>query len=123
MMNIKNILFVGLGGALGAILRYMLSSAFKQGSFPLTTFLINVLGSLIIGLVFALSLKNESFSESLKLFLATGICGGFTTFSAFSVENVQLIKEANYATAALYIFASVSCCIIACFAGFKIIQS
>jgi fluoride exporter len=123
MMTIKNILLVGLGGGLGSMLRYMIAAAFKQSSFPFTTFLINVTGSLFIGVVFALGVKNESLSAPLKLFLATGICGGFTTFSAFSVENVQLIKEGNYTTAAIYIVASVACCIVACLAGFKIIET
>jgi fluoride exporter len=122
MMSIKNFLLVGLGGGMGAMLRFFFSTIIKYSTFPLNTFLINVIGSLGIGLVFGLASKSQSFSEPLKLFLATGICGGFTTFSAFSVENMQLLKDGNCAMACLYIFASVALCIVAVFAGFKIIN-
>jgi fluoride exporter len=122
MMNLKNILLVGLGGGIGAMLRFFISSLFKVNSFPINTLLINIVGSFIIGIVFAYNIKNEHFSEELKLFLATGICGGFTTFSAFSIENIQLLKEGNHVTACLYIFASIACCLVACLAGLKIIN-
>ncbi len=120
-MNLKNILLVGLGGGIGAIFRFYISTLHK-GTFPLSTFLINIVGSFFIGIIFALNVKNEHFSEELKLFLATGICGGFTTFSAFSLENIQLIKQAEYGMAGLYIFASIVFSLLACFAGLKIIN-
>jgi fluoride exporter len=122
MSMLKNFLLVGLGGGIGAMLRYFFSSIIKHSTFPYNTLLINIAGSLLIGIVFGLTEKSNAISEQLKLFLATGICGGFTTFSAFSVENMQLIKEGNYVTAGLYIFVSVLLCIIAVFAGFKIIN-
>jgi fluoride exporter len=122
MMNLKNILLVGLGGGIGAMCRFYISTLFKAGSFPLSTLLINIVGSFFIGIVFGFGIKNEQFSEGLKLFLATGICGGFTTFSAFSVENIQLLKTGNYAMAGLYIFASIACCLLACFVGLKMIN-
>jgi fluoride exporter len=122
MNMLKNFLLVGLGGGIGAILRYFFSSIIKHSTFPYNTLIINIAGSLLIGIVFGLTEKSNAISEQLKLFLATGICGGFTTFSAFSVENMQLIKEGNYVTAGLYIFVSVLLCIIAVFAGFKIIN-
>jgi fluoride exporter len=121
-MDVKNFLVVGLGGGIGAMLRFFFSSIIKTTTFPLNTFLINVLGSLLIGIVFALGSKNQSISENLKLFLATGICGGFTTFSAFSIENMQMFNERNYTMAFLYIFTSVSFSILAVFIGFKIIN-
>jgi CrcB protein len=119
---LKNFLLVGLGGGIGAMLRYFFSLIIKHTTFPYNTLFINIAGSLLIGIVFGLSAKNEAISDELKLFLATGICGGFTTFSAFSVENMQMLKEGNYVTAAVYIFASVLLSIIAVFAGFKIIN-
>lgn len=122
MMSIKNFLLVGLGGGMGAMLRFFFTSISKQSVFPFSTLFINIAGSLFIGIVFGLSNKNVAISNELKLFLATGICGGFTTFSAFSVENMQLLKDGNYATACLYIFTSVALCIMAVFAGFKIIN-
>jgi fluoride exporter len=122
MSMLKNFLLVALGGGIGAMLRYFFSSIIKHSTFPYNTLLINIAGSLLIGIVFGLSEKSNGISEQIKLFVATGICGGFTTFSAFSVENMQLIKEGNYATAVVYIFASVALCIVAVFAGFKIIN-
>lgn len=119
---LKNFLFVGLGGGIGAMLRYLFSSLIKHTSFPYHTLLINIAGSLLIGIIFGLSVKTDAISEQIKLFVATGICGGFTTFSAFSLENMQMLKEGDYTTAAVYIFASVALCIVAVFAGFKIIN-
>ncbi|MEQ1553910.1 MAG: fluoride efflux transporter CrcB [Ferruginibacter sp.] len=119
---LKNILLVGLGGSIGAMLRYIITLLLKVQNFPYQTLLVNIIGSLVIGLVFGLSAKNHNFPESLKLFLATGICGGFTTFSAFSIENMNMLKQGNYLLAILYIFASITLCIIAVFAGFKLIN-
>ena len=120
MNTLRNFLWVGLGGGLGAMLRFFLSSLGKPGAFPYQTLFINIAGSLFIGVIFALTIKNTSFPEDLKLFLATGLCGGFTTFSAFSLENMQLMRTGNYLTALFYIFASVALCIIAAAAGFKL---
>jgi fluoride exporter len=122
MITVKNFLLVGVGGGIGAMLRYFFSSIIKHTTFPYNTLLINIAGSLFIGVVFGLTEKSNVITEQLKLFLATGICGGFTTFSAFSVENMQMIKEGDYVTAGVYIFASVALCIAAVFAGFKIIN-
>jgi fluoride exporter len=120
---IKSFLLVGLGGAIGAICRYLLSYANKTNGFPFSTLMINVTGSLIIGVVLALSNKNYLISDNLKLFLATGICGGFTTFSTFSVENMLMLKSGNFIMSFLYIFTSVAACILATFVGFKIINN
>ena len=120
---IKSFLLVGFGGALGAMCRYFVGVIWKTNGFPFSTLLINIIGSLIIGIVLGLSEKNNLISDQLKLFLATGICGGFTTFSTFSVENMLLIKAGNYVTAAVYIFTSIVTCILATFVGFKIINN
>lgn len=120
---LKAVLIVGLGGALGTMCRYVLSVVWKQGTFPFTTLLINVMGSLVIGIVFALNEKNNFISNDMKLFLATGICGGFTTFSTFSVENVMLLKAGNYWMAMCYILTSIVACLLATFIGFKIINN
>jgi fluoride exporter len=122
MSMLKNFLLVGIGGGIGAMLRYFFSSIIKHSTFPYNTLFINIAGSLLIGIVFGLTEKSNVISEQLKLFLATGICGGFTTFSAFSVENMQMIKDGNYVAAGLYIFFSVLLGIISVFAGFKIIN-
>ena len=120
---IKSFLLVGLGGSIGAILRYLIIVIWKTENFPYNTLFINIVGSLLIGIVFALSEKTDLINENIKLFLATGICGGFTTFSTFSAENFQLIKSGEYTIAALYIFASLALCIAATFIGFKIINN
>jgi fluoride exporter len=119
---LKNFLLVGLGGSVGAMFRYVFSALIKHNTFPYNTLFVNVVGGFLIGIFFGLSEKSTVLSDDLKLFLVTGICGGFTTFSAFSVENMQLIKEGNYSTAAIYIFCSVALSIAAVFAGFKIIN-
>ena len=122
MIPIKNFLFVGLGGFAGAVMRYACSVLFTGGSFPKATLFINIAGSFLIGLLFALAVR-KSISNELWLFLATGICGGFTTFSAFSLENMQLLRAGNYSTAAVYILISIAACIAASFLGFKLFNN
>ena len=89
---VKSFLLVGLGGSIGAMLRYLVATIWRTDNFPYNTLVINIVGSLLIGIVFALSEKTDLINDNMKLFLATGICGGFTTFSTFSAENFQLLK-------------------------------
>jgi CrcB protein len=119
---IRNILLIGLGGAFGSMIRYLIGWWIGPKSFPLSTFLINIGGSFLIGLVMAYCLKNESFSTNWKLFLTVGICGGFTTFSTFSLENLQLIQNGKFAIAACYTVASFLLGILAVWTGFKLIN-
>ena len=101
-----NIICVGCGGFLGAISRYIISIyTSKQFLFkiPLGTLIVNVLGGFLIGLIMELTIKNNSISPQLKLFLTTGIMGGLTTFSTFSYETIVLIKEGNILLAILNI--------------------
>lgn len=118
---IKNFLLVGLGGALGSMLRYAAYLLITVKHFPFGTFLVNIIGSFIIGIVLALSLKDESFLNNWKVFLATGICGGFTTFSSFSAENVALLQNGKFGIALLYITLSIVLGIAAAWLGFKLI--
>ena len=117
----KNFLLVGLGGAIGSMLRYAISLLVTVKQFPYSTFIVNIAGSLIIGAVLALSLKNDIFSNNWKIFLATGICGGFTTFSAFAAENMALLQSGKYGIALMYILASLLLGIAAVVLGFKLI--
>ena len=119
---IRNILLIGLGGAIGSICRYGTSWVIGPRSFPLATLLVNIVGSFIIGLIMAYCLKNESFSDNWKLFLATGICGGFTTFSTFSLENLQLLQNGKFTMAACYTLSSLLIGMVAVWAGFKLIS-
>ncbi|RYY67888.1 MAG: CrcB family protein, partial [Chitinophagaceae bacterium] len=91
---------------------------------PLGTLLINIVGSFVLGMVMAFSLRTEGYmSQELKIFLTTGICGGFTTFSAFSFENIQLFQSGKYNLALFYIIASVLFGILAAFLAFKLFTS
>jgi fluoride exporter len=122
---IKNLFIVALGGGIGAALRYACSLLSKPGlHFPVATFLINITGSFIIGIILALSMRsNGDFSDNSRLFWATGICGGFTTFSAFSFENLQLLQAGKNSLAFSYIILSVLLGIVASWLGFRLIQS
>ena len=118
----SNFLLVGLGGGIGSMLRYGTYRVMNAGQFPIATFTVNIAGSFLIGLIAGLSLKNAEFAGNWKLFLATGICGGFTTFSAFSADNLQLLQNGRYLTALLYTLASAGLGLAAAFGGFKLMQ-
>jgi CrcB protein len=117
---IKNLLLAGAGGCLGTMLRFCMYQLFKPSDFPVATLVINIAGSLIIGAVIALSLKDAVFNNTWKTFLATGICGGFTTFSAFSIENLHLVQEGKFALSILYIAGSILLGILAAWAGYRL---
>ena len=119
---IRNFLLIGLGGAFGSMLRYGSALLIGPKPFPLAILLINITGSFIIGLVMAGSLRNEVFAANWKLFLATGICGGFTTFSAFSLDNLLLLESGKFWLFALNIAGSVLLGIAAVWMGFKTID-
>ena len=103
----KACLCVGLGGALGSILRYLISSIPASGSFPVKTLFINVIGSFFIGLITAFFALRSSFEPNLLLFLKVGICGGFTTFSTFALESTTLLQNGKTEAAFLYMVLSV----------------
>src|ERR1700754_1000443 len=93
---IRNILLVGLGGGLGSISRYACQKWFANNfpaHFPWGTFTVNLVGCLLIGIFWGLTFKSFAAVENWKLFLMTGICGGFTTFSAFTLEANGLLRE------------------------------
>ena len=93
---IKTIIYIGLGGAIGSVFRYLTSvlvSKYWNQSFPLATFLTNVLGCFIIGIIIGLLEKNNLANGNLKWFLVTGFCGGYTTFSTFGIENHSLLQS------------------------------
>ena len=118
---IKNLLLVGMGGSIGSMARYAASLLLKSKLFPYATLSVNIIGSFIIGLLFAIGIKEEGLSANWKLFLATGICGGFTTFSAFSLENMGLLQSGKIGMAITYIIVSIVLGIIATFLGYQLI--
>lgn len=120
---IKSLLLVGLGGGLGSICRYLAGTFIQQQSsstIPIGTLAVNILGSLLIGLLMGIVGKNFSCSMDIKLLLITGFCGGFTTFSTFSAENFQLLQNGQYSSALIYTLSSVTLGIIAMGGGWWI---
>lgn len=115
----KQLFFVFIGGGLGSVLRYIISRYLNQtgSGFPLGTFTANILGSLLIGIIIGLAAKNNTLSQNQTLLLATGFCGGFTTFSTFAYENQVLFKSGDFTSFALYTFASFIVAFLAVFAG------
>jgi CrcB protein len=110
MINLYNSLLVVAGSAVGGGCRFWISSLIQKqstASFPLGTFMVNILGCIAIGLVVAIAEKYSSDQTNLMLLLATGFCGGFTTFSAFAMENLQLLKNGWNLQSAVYIIVSV----------------
>ena len=121
MIELKNITYVVLGSASGGTLRYLISVYFLTkglNKFPWTTLSVNLIGCFLIGVIYAISEKSIQGGENLTLFLATGFCGGFTTFSAFAMENFQFIKQEATTTAIVYIALSVVLGILLTFLGF-----
>ncbi len=110
-------LIVAAGGAIGSVLRYSVALLPFSKVFPAGTLLINITGSLIIGVLAAMLFKN-AIDSNLWKFLAVGICGGFTTFSAFSLEAFNMLQQQLYTNFLLYIVASVAGGLIAVAAGF-----
>jgi fluoride exporter len=108
-----------LAGGIGTLLRFAISKIwiFNVGSFPLGTFIVNILGCFIIGVVAAFAVKTNN--NQWRLILATGFCGGFTTFSAFSLETLALLKNNNITIAISYIVLSFALGILATAIGFK----
>lgn len=118
-----NCLFVGLGGFVGAVCRYLLGFLPLQdkSGFPWITLGINAIGAFVIGLVAAAAAKNGWGNNHLVLFLKTGVCGGFTTFSTFALESSSLMKQGKAGIAAIYMTLSVGICLAAVMLGQKLI--
>ena len=102
----KEILIVGLGGGIGSVVRYKLGGWVlhhaPDGRFPASTFAVNVVGCLVAGVLWGLAERHELFAPSIRLFMFTGLLGGFTTFSAFGLETVNLLRRGEPAVAAIY---------------------
>jgi len=120
MSEIQRIFLVGLGGSVGAMLRYFVSRLFVafeiSSNFPSHTLLVNLAGCFLIGFLSSIFPSIDS-NQLTRLFLLTGILGGFTTFSAFSIETVELIRSGATLAAAIYIISSVVIGLVAVVAG------
>ena len=113
-----SIVWVGIGGFVGSSLRYACSLLlpFNTHGFPLATFLVNIAGSFAIGCTFSLSARS-AIADDVRLLLGVGVCGGFTTFSALSLETVALIRDGYLSMAAFYLTLSIVVGICATYAG------
>ena len=122
----QNILLVGLGGFLGSIARYKLSGLVlhmtTQGLFPYGTFTVNILGCLVVGVLAGAVERYNVFTSDARLFIFTGVLGGFTTFSAFGLETMQLIRRGDLGTTALYAGGSMVLGITAVWLGLKLVS-
>jgi CrcB protein len=120
----KIILMIGIGSCIGGMCRYLLSQFVQNkflSAFPYGTMTVNIIGCFLIGVVFALS-ERGNFTMEWRLFLATGVLGGFTTFSSFSLETVSMLRGGQLWYAFFYILCSVIIGLLATFAGIFLIK-
>ena len=116
----KTVLIVFIGSGIGGVSRYAVQHWVAGGSpsiFPLGTFVVNLAGCFLIGLFYALGEKGNVLTPEWRIALTTGFCGGFTTFSTFAFENMNLLRAGDYVYFSLYIFLSVSVGIAGVFLG------
>ena len=120
----KQLILVFVGGGFGSVLRYLIGKFLNNSEtgIPYGTFLANILGSLLIGLILGYAAKNEALSQNHTLLLATGFCGGFTTFSTFAYENHVFLKSGDFTSFALYTIASFVICFLAVFTGMYLLK-
>lgn len=119
----RELIFIGLGGFIGTTGRYLLSKIINNTlptSFPYATLTVNILGSVLIGFIYGYFESKNLINNELKLFLTIGICGGFTTFSAFAYENFTLLREGNLLYFGLYALSSIFFGIAAIIVGYSL---
>ncbi len=117
-------LFVFAGGGIGSVMRFLIQQQLnpaKTNEFPLGTFIVNTLGCLLIGLLWGWSEKATQLNNELKFFLFTGICGGFTTFSAFSQESIFLLRSGETLTLLFYVVVTVITSLLLTYLGYKLL--
>lgn len=122
---LKEILYIGAGGFIGSVMRYLVSQTLNPATtaFPWGTLTVNILGCLIIGIIAGLTLRHPSLlSPGASLFLTVGLCGGFTTFSTFSKEALALLQNNCTLAFALYVIGSITIGVAAVAIGYTIVK-
>ena len=114
------LLSVALGGAIGAIGRYLISLIPVKSDYPILTLITNVIGALLIGFIVGVASSRDDSSQNSLLFWKTGVCGGFTTFSTFSLEAFNLLEKKQYLAGGSYMMISVVCCLLGIACGRKL---
>lgn len=120
----KQVFLVFIGGGFGSVLRFLIGKWLNntENGIPFGTFAANILGSLCIGIILGYAAKNDALSQNHTLLLATGFCGGFTTFSTFAYENHVFLKSGDFTTFAFYTIASFVVGFLAVFAGIYLVK-
>lgn len=121
ILPVRLIWYVALGGAAGSALRYVIATYIQARSgspFPVGTLMVNISGSILLGLVLRYALETPAISPDMRALLTTGVMGGYTTFSTFTYETAALLEEGDWRRAALYVGLSVVISLIGTFLGF-----
>jgi CrcB protein len=121
----RALIFVGIGGGLGSIFRYVISVFVGKHIpivFPMGTLLVNISGCFLIGVLYSIFARHTDFNTEWRLFMITGICGGYTTFSTFSYDSLVLLKEGSNISFILYVLGSVVIGLLATFAGIALFK-
>ena len=121
----KNLIIIGVGGAFGAVARHLVGALVIRHvswAFPLGTFLVNLSGCFFIGLLYGIAVRYSWLTLEWRLFLITGICGGYTTFSSFSFESISLVRQGHYTYFFLYVLGSVILGLLATVIGIMVIK-
>jgi CrcB protein len=122
---IRSVLYVAIGSLIGGVARFLMQQYVQKkffSAFPYGTLSVNLLGCFIIGMVYGLSNKGDILSPQARIFLATGICGGFTTFSSFIYENYSMLQDGEILNTFTYTFASLLVGLVATFLGILLIK-